>query len=46
MIIKSKRIIQINKEFKKSILFRYFDEDTTINLSNYTDLYEEIELDK
>ena len=45
MILKSNKIVSINKEFKKSILFKYFDEETTQQLSNYTDLYERIELD-
>ena len=45
MILKGSKMVQINNEFKKSILFKYFDEDTTTHISQYTDLYETLQLD-
>ena len=45
MILKGSKMVQINNEFKKSILFKYFDEDTTAHISQYTDLYETLQLD-
>jgi hypothetical protein len=33
LILRGSRMVQINNEFKKSILYKYFDEETTTRIS-------------